>query len=195
MKISYTSVIKFAKILLSLISLSLMAMIFMISSADDFGDPVKVETKGLDFSTGFQVDGAKLSSLDLKGNRFNFRAKKINPINDHLPIISGDHILGTITFASEMLIKIQAEKASFNTKNNLIGLEGALQLENKDFKLLGSSVSIDLEKNIIHSDKKTIIKLLNTEIEAGKLQVLKPDPSNSYLKFMLEAGVRFEYFL
>ena len=94
-----------------------------------------------------------------------------------------------------MLIKIQAEKASFNTKNNLIGLEGALQLENKDFKLLGSSVSIDLEKNIIHSDKKTIIKLPNTEIEAGKLQVVKPDPSNSYLKFMLEAGVRFEYFL
>lgn len=167
----------------------------MISSADDFGDPVKVETKGLDFSSGFQVDGAKLSSLDLKGNLFNFRAKKINPINDHLPIISGDHILGTVTFASEMLIKIQAEKASFNTKNNLLDLEGTLQLENKDFKLLGSSVSIDLKKNIIHSDKKTIIKLPNTEIEAGKLQVLKPDPSNPYLKFMLEAGVRFEYLL
>ena len=38
--------------------------------------------KSKDPFSEFQVDGAKLSSLDLKGNRFNFKAKKIKQINN-----------------------------------------------------------------------------------------------------------------
>ena len=172
-----------------------MFMIFLISSEDDFGDPVKVETKDLDFSSGFQIDEAQLSGLDLKGNRFNFKAKKINPINGFVPIISGENILGTIIFTSEMLIKIQAERVTFNTQKNLINLKGKLQLENETFKLVGSAITVDLKKALIHSNEKTTILLKNSEIEAGKIQVYKVDPKKSHLKFILENGVRFKYSL
>ena len=172
-----------------------MAMIFVISSENNFGNPVEVETKDLDFSSGFQIDGAQLTGLDLDGNQFNFRANKINPINNNLPIISVNNILGSITFASEMLIKIQAEKASFHTKNNVIDLEGKLQLENDTFKLTGSSITINFEKNTLHSHEAIRIFLSNSEIQAGKFEALKSDPNNFHFKFLLENGVKFKYFL
>ena len=167
----------------------------MISSENNFGKPVEVETRDLDFSSGFQVDGAQLTGLDLDGNRFNFRASKINPINNNLPIISVNNILGSITFTSEMLIKIQAEKASIHTKNSVIDLEGKLQLVNDNFKLTGSSITINFKKNSLHSNKAIKILLPNTEIQAGKLEALKSDSNNLHFKFLLENGVKFKYFL
>ena len=193
--ISYTSIIRFVKILSTLVALVLMTMIFMISSENNFGNPVEVETRDLDFSSGFQIDGAQLAGLDLDGNRFNFRASKINPINNDLPIISVNDILGSITFTSEMLIQIQAEKANIHTKNNLINLEGELQLENENFRLTGTSITINFEKNALHSNKAIKIFLPNTEIQAGKLKALKSDSNNLHFKFFLENGVKFKYFL
>ena len=139
LNISYTTIIKFIKILSGFIALILMAMIFSISSKNDFGDPVKVETKDLDFSSGFQIDEAQLIGLDLKGSSFNFSAKKINPINGSLSIISGNDIQGTITLTPEMLLKIQAENVLFDTTTNSMNLEGQLHFENDQFSVFGSS--------------------------------------------------------
>ena len=94
-----------------------------------------------------------------------------------------------------MLIKIQAERVTFNTQKNLINLKGKLQLENETFKLVGSAITVDLKKALIHSNEKTTILLKNSEIEAGKIQVFKVDPNKSHLKFILEDGVRFKYSL
>lgn len=170
-------------------------MIFSISSEDNFGEPVKVETKDLDFSAGFQIDGAQLSGLSIEGNEFNFMAKKINPINGNLPIISSDNIIGTITFFPDTLIKIKAERAEFNTKNNLMNLKGELKLENEVFKLIGSSITIDFGKNIINSNKRIKMILPNSEIEAGKIHVINVDQKDENLKFLLDDGVRLKYLL
>ena len=172
-----------------------MTMIFAISSENNFVKPVEVETRDLDFSSGFQIDGAQLTGLDLNGNHFNFKARKINPINNDLPIISVNNILGSIIFTSEVLIKIQAEKASFHIKSNVIDLEGKLQLENDSFKLTGSSITVNVERNSLHSDGAVKIFLPKTEIQAGKFEALKTDPNNLHFKFFLENGVKFRHFL
>ena len=194
-RISYTIIIKCIKILSGFIALILMALIFSISSKDDFGDPVKVETKDLDFSSGFQIDGAQLTGLDLKGSSFNFSAKTINPINGSLSIISGNDIQGTITLTPEMLLKIQAKNALFDTTSNLMNLKGQLHLKNDDFSVFGSSITFDFEKNIIHSNQEIEIFLPSTKIKAGKIKVFRPNPKNSYFKILLGGGVQFRYSL
>ena len=195
LKISYTIIIKFIKILSGFIALILMALIFSISSKDDFGDPVKVETKDLDFSSGFQIDEAQLIGLDLKGASFNFSAKKINPINGSLSIILGNEIQGTITLKPEMLLKVQAENALFDTTSKLMNLKGQLHLRNDDFSVFGSSITFDFENNIIHSDQEIEIVMPTTNIKAGKIKVFRTNPKNSYLKIFLEDGVQFKFFL
>ena len=172
-----------------------MAMIFSMSSRDNFGEPVKVETKDLDFSSGFQIDGAQLTGLDLKGSSFNFRAKTINPVNGSLSIILGNEIQGNIKLTPEMLLKIQAENALFDTTSNLMSLKGQLHIENNDFSVFGSTITFDFEKNIIHSDQEIEIFLPSTEIKAGKIKVFRPKSKNSYFKIFLGDGVQFKYFL
>ncbi len=195
LNISYTTIIKFIKILSGFIALILMAMIFSISSKNDFGDPVKVETKDLDFSSGFQIDEARLTGLDLKGSSFNFSAKTISPVNGSLSIISGNKIQGTITLTPEMLLKIQAENVLFDTTTNSMNLEGQLHFENDQFSVFGSSITFDFEKNIIHSDQETEIFMPSTTIKAGKIKILGPNPKNSYFQIFLGDGVQFKYFL
>jgi len=194
-KISYTIIVKFIKILSGVIALILMALIFSISSKDNFGDPVKVETKDLDFSSGFQIDEAQLTGLDLKGSSFNFSAKTINPINGSLSIISGNEIQGTITLTPEMLLKIQAENALFDTTSNLMNLKGQLHLENDDFSVFGSSITFDFENNIIHSNQELEIFMPGTKIKAGKIKVFRSNPRNSYFKIFLGGGVQFKHSL
>ncbi|MFL2790968.1 MAG: hypothetical protein ACJZ8I_03965 [Paracoccaceae bacterium] len=172
-----------------------MAMIFSISSEDNFGEPVKVETTDLDFSSGFQIDEAQLTGLDLSGSRFNFKARTINPINGSLSIISGNDILGTITFSPEMLLKIKAEKASFDTTSNLMKLEGNLHLENDKFSVFGSTVTFDFDKNIIHSNKDIIVLMPSTEIKAGRIKVFRNSSENSHFKIFLGNRVILKYLL
>ena len=177
------------------IALILMAMIFSISSKDNFGDPVKVETKDLDFSSGFQIDEAQLTGLDSKGSSFNFSAKTINPVNGSLSIILGNEIEGTISLTPEMILKVQSENAHFDTTSNLMNLKGQLHLETDDFSVFGSSITFDFEKNIIHSNQEIEVFMPSTEIKAGKIKVFRPNPNNSHFKIFLGDGVRFKYFL
>ena len=46
--------------------------------------------------------------------------ESLDQMLSRMDIISVNDILGSITFTSEMLIQIQAEKANIHTKNNLI---------------------------------------------------------------------------
>ena len=72
-------------------------MIFFVSTEDNFNNNVLVETIDLNIGsegTSFQIDNAQLSGLNIFGNSFNIKAKKIYPINKQLPIISSNDILG-----------------------------------------------------------------------------------------------------
>ena len=95
LKISYTNIIKVFKIVSVFLSLSLIVMIFFVSSKNDFENSSLVETKDLNIGSenSFQIDSAQLSGLNKLGNSFNIRADKINQIDNKLPIISGDEIM------------------------------------------------------------------------------------------------------
>ena len=95
---------------------------------------------------GFQF---QLTGLNLKGSSFNFSAKTINPVNGSLSIILGNEIQGNIKLTPEMLLKIQAENALFDTTSNLMSLKGRLHIENNDFSVFGSFYKITalLENN------------------------------------------------
>ena len=66
LKISYTNIIKVFKIGAVFLSLSLIVMIFFVSSKNDFENSSLVETKDLNIGSegnSFQIDGAQLSGL------------------------------------------------------------------------------------------------------------------------------------
>ena len=108
LKISYTNIIKVFKIASVLLSLSIIVMIFFVSSKNDFENSSLVETKDLNIGSegnSFQIDSAQLSGLNKLGNSFNIKADKINQIDNKLPIISGDEIAGRINLSSEIIKK------------------------------------------------------------------------------------------
>ena len=192
---SYSMIISFAKITFGILALILVGMIFMMSTDDDFGEPISVETKDLDFGSGFQIDGAHLSGLNVEGDKFNFKVEKINPSNSMLPIIIGENITGIISFNSDNLINITAENATLDTKKNVIELQGNLRLKTKSVQLYGSSILINFNKNTIKSGEKIHLMVPKGSIEAGNIFVTKPGAKGASLKFVMTDGVKLKFLL
>ena len=197
-KISYTNIIKVFKIGSIFLSLSLILMIFFISTKNDFEKTSLVETKDLNIGSegnSFQVDNAQLSGLNKLGNSFNIKAKKINPIDNKLPIISGDEITGRIYLSSEILIQIKAKTAELNTKNNILRLHGDFKIENEKYQINGKEIFFNFEKGTILSNHKVTVLFPNWQIYGGKIEIYNSENSEKNLLFFIDNGVKIKYLL
>ena len=173
-------------------------MIFFVSSKNDFENSSLVETKDLNIGSegnSFLIDSAQLSGLNKLGNSFNIRAYKINQIDNKLPIISGDEITGKINLSSEILIKIKANIAELNTKNNILRLHGDFKIENEKYKINGKEIFFNFETGTILSNQAVTVLFPNWQISGGKIEINNTENSGKNLLFFINDGVKIKYLL
>ena len=173
-------------------------MIFFVSTKNDFDQTSLVETKDLNIGSegnSFQIDNAQLSGLNKLGNSFNIKAKKINPIDNKLPIISGDEITGRIYLSSEILIQIKAKTAELNTKNNILRLHGDFKIENEKYQIDGKEIFFNFEKGSIISNHDVTVLFPNWKINGGKIEIYNSKKSEKNLLFFINDGVKIKYSL
>ena len=173
-------------------------MIFFVSTKNDFEKTSLVETKDLNIGSegnSFQIDNAQLSGLNKLGNSFNIEAKKINQIDNKLPIISGNEIVGRINLSPEILIKIKAEIAELNTQNNILRLHGDFIIENEKYQINGKEIFFNFEKGSIISNHDIKVLFPNWQIYGGKIEIYNSENSGQNLLFFINDGVKIKYSL
>ena len=196
--ISHSNIIKLFKICSIFLSLSLMIMIFFVSTNSDFETTSLVETK--DFNIGserdiFLVDNAKLSGSNKLGNSFNITANKINQIDNKLPIISGNKITGDINISSQILIQIKAKTADLNTKKNILKLYGGFQIINEKYKIFGKEIFFNFKDSMITSNKPLTFLFSKGKIDGGKVKIINSENKENGLLFLIMDGVKIKYLL
>ena len=173
-------------------------MIFFVSTEDNFNNNVLVETNDLNIGsegTSFQIDNAQLSGLNIFGNSFNIKAKKIYPINKQLPIISSNDITGSINFSSKILIQVKAKIGELNTENNTLKLDGNFKIENDNFKIEGKEIVLNFKNNQIISNKAVTFKFPNGQIDGGKIKIINSKISEDNIFLSISDGVNIKYLL
>ena len=65
--------------MLPVLAVLILGVLFATSPPDNFGEPVKVSTVGLETDITYQILGAKLRGVTEIGHRFDFSAESIDP--------------------------------------------------------------------------------------------------------------------
>ena len=173
-------------------------MIFFVSTKNDFEKTSLVETKDLNIGSegnSFQIDNAQLSGLNKLGNSFNIKAKKIHQIDNKLPIISGDEIIGRINISSTILIQVKAKLAELNTKNNVLRLYGNFEIENEKYQINGKEIFFNFKKSTIISNHAVTVFFPKGKIYGGKIKIFNSENPESNILLLMNDGVKIKYLL
>ena len=170
-------------------------MIFFVSTKNDFENTSLVETKDLNIGSegnSFQIDNAQLSGLNKLGNSFNIKARKIHQIDNKLPIISGNEIIGIINISSKILVQIKAKIADLNTKKNILRLYGNFEIENEKYQINGKEIFFNFERSTIISNHAVTVLFPKGQIYGGKIKIFN---SENDILLLINDGVKIKYLL
>ena len=106
-------------------------ILFIISPPDNFGEPVKGSTLGLEENYDYQISKAKLRGSSDNGHFFNFTVDAVNPDQNNNSHFSLTELVGTLSLNLKEIYTVSAEKASFNAKDKVVELTGNLEIRTK----------------------------------------------------------------
>ena len=114
--------------MLPVLAVLILGVLFAASPPDNFGEPVKVSTVGLETDITYQILGAKLRGVTEVGHRFDFSAESIDPVDGDDYNFTLEDLEGTILFYQKDNFYITSERANINTDEKYIDLFGNLKI-------------------------------------------------------------------
>tara|TARA_Y100001968_G_C19371121_1_gene725178 strand:+ start:840 stop:1439 length:600 start_codon:yes stop_codon:yes gene_type:complete len=150
--LTYSKIIWILKIAFFVSAISILAIVFIISPPDHFGEPVKVSTVGLEKNINYQISKAKLRGSSDSGHFFNFTVDSVNPDERSADSFSLTELAGTISINLRDVYTVSAKKALFSAKDKFVELTGNLRIQNNN-GVTGKSekIRIDFDSNEIVS--------------------------------------------
>jgi len=114
--------------MLPVLAVLILGVLFATSPPDNFGEPVKVSTVGLETDITYQIVGAKLRGVTEISHRFDFSAESIDPVDGDDYNFTIKELEGTILFHQKDNFYITAKRAKINTHDKYIDLFGKLRI-------------------------------------------------------------------
>ena len=193
--ITYSKFILYLKLSLVMAALSILAILFIVSPPDRFGEPVKVSKLGLEKNIAYQILGAKLRGASEAGHRFYFIVDSIDPHHENQENFSLTNLTGTLSIFEKDIYNISANKALISSTDNYIDLVGDLKFLTKS-GVAGKSQKIRLKLNsadAVVSSKVQLVTPLGT-IFGGTMRITNLPLSNKKKPSLhLENGVKLIY--
>jgi hypothetical protein len=189
---TYSKMIVSLKIIFLCSAIAILAILFIVSPPDDFGEPVKVSMLGLEKNITYQIIGARLRGASDQGPRFDFKADSIDPHANNSKNFSLVNLDGTVSFYDKDIFYISSRNAFVNTSERYVELSGNLLIKTK------SGLSGRSKKIRIDLDSKTIISLGPVQfktplgmIYGGAMRISNSGPSiNKTTSVFFEKGVK-----
>ena len=170
--LSYSKMIFVLKVLFFISATSILVILFIISPPDNFGEPVKVSTLGLEENYDYQISKAKLRGSSDNGHFFNFTVDAVNPDQNNNSHFSLTELVGTLSLNLKEIYTVSAEKASFNAKDKVVELTGNLEIRtNTGITGKSERIRIDFDSNEVVSVGKTTLQTPLGIIEGGSMKV------------------------
>ena len=193
--ITYSKIVVFLKITFFLASISIIGVLFVVSPPDDFGEPLKVSTIGLEKNIAYQILGAKLRGASELGHYFDFTVDSIDPNHNDPKNFSMVNLTGTLSINDNNIYTVSAKKALVNTTKQFVDLTGDLHIKTNT-GISGKSQKIRIEwreKSLITSSEVELQLPLGI-IYGGTMKVSNSNlPNNSNTYVHIEKGVKFIY--
>ena len=193
--LTYSKIVVFFKVGFLVTAISILAILFIASPPDDFGDPVQVSTLGFDKNITYQIIGAKLRGASESGHRFDFKADSIDPnqINPENFLLT--NLNGIISIYKEDIYSVSAKKAFVSINEKFIDLTGDLNITTES-GISGKSENIRIDWNGKASIISSEVKVRTTLglIHGGTMKISNLSSSVGKKKqFHFERGVKLVY--
>ena len=193
--ITYSKIIFFLKLGFFVAALSILTVLFVVSPPDNFGDPVKVSTLGLEKNIAYQVLGAKLRGASETGHRFDFTVASIDPDDDNPQDFSLTNLHGTLSIFKKDIFNISASKALISATEGFIDLIGNLNIKTES-GITGKSEKIRIRWDhidIIVSNEVELTTPLGT-VYGGTMKISNISLSNNINPLIhFDNGVKLVY--
>ncbi len=173
-------------------ALSIIAILFIISPPDNFGEPVKVSTVGIEENIAYQILGAKLRGASDLGHRFDFNVDSIDPHHSNPKSFFLTNLTGTLTVFEKDIYNISANTAVIDSTESFIDLIGDLNIKTKS-GISGKSQKIRIRwasSDIIVSSEVELVTPLGM-IHGGTMKISNASLSNDAKpSVLIENGVK-----
>mgnify|MGYP001242121682 FL=1 len=189
--LTYSKLILFLKISFSVSAVIILAILFLISPPNEFGDSVKVSTLGLEKDITYQISKAKVKGSSDQGHFFNFTADSIDPDDSNSDYFSLTRLAGTISLDLTNIYTIFANKAVFRASDKLVELKGDLKIKTTS-GITGKSeiIRIDFNSKEVTSSGFTKLQTPLGMISGGSMKISNSrSPSGQTTKIYFFNGV------